>query len=369
MNTEARKKRPYQRLILGTSQDSDPSQSFGQTTHRGHFALTIALAIVLALLIFTPRFAGAQNLLGGIFGMALAQNSPTLQVHDTNAGLLKAAVHSDPNPAKGGADITVADDSALVSEGVFAGKDSASLTNRNGGQISLYVVREGDSLSQIAQMFDVSVNTIIWANELKSSKDISAGDTLVILPVSGVKYTVKKGGTVQDIAELYDGDAEEIALFNGLSINQKLEAGTEVIIPGGEMANSSVHQHTPASGGSVAASGYYTNPVPGSVRTQGIHGYNAVDLGARSGTAVVAAASGSVIISREGAWNGGYGNYIVIKHDNGTQTLYAHNSSNIVSVGQWVVQGQVIGYVGSTGRSTGPHLHFEVRGAVNPFAY
>lgn len=331
-------------------------------------ALFIALAIALALLVFTPRFAGAQNILGGIFGMAHAQNTPTLQVHDTSAGLLKAAVHSDPNPAKGGADITIADDSALVSEGVFAGKDSSSLTSRNGGEISLYVVREGDSLSQIAQMFEVSINTIIWANELKSAKDIGPGDTLVILPVSGVKYTVKNGGTVQDVAELYDGDAEEIALFNGLSINQNLEPGTEVIIPGGEMAGSAVYQHSTESS-SVAAAGYYTNPVPGSVRTQGIHGYNAVDLGARSGTSIVAAASGTVIIAREGGWNGGYGNYIVIRHDNGTQTLYAHNSSNIVGVGQWVVQGQVVGYVGNTGRSTGPHLHFEVRGATNPFAY
>jgi murein DD-endopeptidase MepM/ murein hydrolase activator NlpD len=73
-----------------------------------------------------------------------------------------------------------------------------------------------------------------------------------------------------------------------------------------------------------------------------------------------------VITSKQGGWNGGYGNYIVIDHDNGTQTLYSHQSSNIVYVGQYVQKGEVIGYMGSTGRSTGNHLHFEVRGATNP---
>jgi murein DD-endopeptidase MepM/ murein hydrolase activator NlpD len=72
-------------------------------------------------------------------------------------------------------------------------------------------------------------------------------------------------------------------------------------------------------------------------------------------------------MATSGGWNGGYGTYIVIKHENGTQTLYAHNSSNTVSVGDEVEQGDVIGYVGQTGKATGPHLHFEVRGAKNPF--
>ena len=81
----------------------------------------------------------------------------------------------------------------------------------------------------------------------------------------------------------------------------------------------------------------------------------------------MASASGEVIISRAGGWNGGYGSYVVIKHSNGTQTLYAHNSRNNVSVGDYVNQGDIIAFVGSTGKSTGPHVHFEIRGARNPF--
>ena len=107
-------------------------------------------------------------------------------------------------------------------------------------------------------------------------------------------------------------------------------------------------------------------PVDGP-RTQGLHGYNGVDLASPSGTLIRAAASGDVIVSKSSGWNGGYGLYAVIRHNNGTQTLYAHNSLNLVTVGEHVVRGQIIGRVGSTGKSTGPHLHFEVRGARNPF--
>lgn len=93
-----------------------------------------------------------------------------------------------------------------------------------------------------------------------------------------------------------------------------------------------------------------------------------MDLAAKTGVAIRAAASGTVIVSRASGWNSGYGSYVVIDHGNGTQTLYAHMSRNVTVAGSTVTQGDVIGYVGSTGLSTGPHLHFEVRGAKNPFA-
>jgi murein DD-endopeptidase MepM/ murein hydrolase activator NlpD len=118
--------------------------------------------------------------------------------------------------------------------------------------------------------------------------------------------------------------------------------------------------------GSASGSGF-THPAPGSVKSQGIHGYNAVDLAGGMGSAIRAAADGEVIVARPSGWNGGYGNYIVIRHSNGVQTLYAHLSSLNVGVGSYVSQGQTIGGMGNTGRSTGTHLHFEVRGGRNPF--
>ena len=109
-------------------------------------------------------------------------------------------------------------------------------------------------------------------------------------------------------------------------------------------------------------------PLARYVETQGIHGYNGVDLGAPSGTPIMASADGDVIVAKAGGYNGGYGSYVVIQHANGSQTLYAHMSKVSTYAGATVKQGQVIGGVGSTGRSTGAHLHLEIRnGPKNPF--
>jgi murein DD-endopeptidase MepM/ murein hydrolase activator NlpD len=98
-----------------------------------------------------------------------------------------------------------------------------------------------------------------------------------------------------------------------------------------------------------------------------LHGYNGVDIAAPVGTSIFAAAEGTVIVAASSGWNSGYGNYVVISHPNGTQTVYGHASKVMVSVGEHVSKGQLIASVGSTGKSTGPHLHVEVRGAANPF--
>jgi len=108
-------------------------------------------------------------------------------------------------------------------------------------------------------------------------------------------------------------------------------------------------------------------PIFGGRRSRGIHGYNGIDLADSCGSPVVTSAPGTVIILRSSGWNGGYGKYIVVTHPNGTQTLYAHLSSVLASVGQFVAQGSQIGNIGSTGNSTGCHVHFEIRGAKNPF--
>jgi len=101
--------------------------------------------------------------------------------------------------------------------------------------------------------------------------------------------------------------------------------------------------------------------------SQGLHGHNAVDLAIGIGNPIDAAADGTVIIAKTGGWNGGYGNYVVISHSNGTETLYAHAEKLFVTPGEQVTQGEEIAKIGVTGETTGPHLHFEVRGAANPF--
>lgn len=273
---------------------------------------------------------------------------------------------------------------ALAADQGPAGTDAEAAVLPPSTQISVYTVREGDTLSEIATMFNVTVNTIIWANDIKG-RVIHPGDVLVILPVTGIKYTVAKGDTIASIAKKYKADAGEIASYNELSGSGSLAVGTSIIIPNGEAPAvvSSVAVKSPSGTVSIPKVGttaklhdangpdynyYYTWPLVGGVITQGLHGYNAVDIGAPKNTPILAAAAGTVIVARDnGAWNGGYGNYVVIQHDNGTQTLYAHATSVLVNVGDHVAQGQTIALVGRTGEATGYHLHFEVRGAENPF--
>ncbi|MFT5179906.1 MAG: LysM repeat protein [Candidatus Paceibacteria bacterium] len=327
---------------------------------------------LIFLFLFVPFFANASIFsLATLFGFTSKNEvyvtDDNSEINSQNLQILQAAVNIDPNPAKGGGDIYIVDGVALLAETGVSGS-LVDINERKNDQISIYEVREGDALSQIAEMFDVTVNTIRWANELEGP--ISPGQTLVILPISGIEHTVKFGGTISDIAKIYDADIKEIALFNGISADASLKKGDKVMVPNAiplnESKKTSSTKIVKSSGGS-SYSGSYMRPIKGGYRTQGIHGYNAVDLAAPVGTPIYAALGGRVIISKSSGWNGGYGNYVVIKHDNGTQTLYSHNSSNIVAVGQRVVQGQVIGYIGSTGRSTGPHVHFEIRGARNPF--
>jgi len=288
--------------------------------------------------------------------------------------LLEGTSCPDPTANTGGGDVTIVNQSALLPDSGPLGTIADVKDKKpNSEQISVYIVREGDNLSQIADMFGVSVNTIIWTNDLKRGSLIAPGQTLVILPVSGIQYTIKSGDTLASIAKKYNGDASEIINFNGLIDGKGLIAGEIIVIPNGEYetpTTSTTQTYTasqPKTISSVSYAGYYIRPIDNGRRSQGLHGYNAVDLANSCGTPIMASASGDVIISRSSGWNAGYGNYVVISHPNGTQTLYAHLSSNIVSVGWHVVQGQVIGYIGTTGKSTGCHVHFEIRGAKNPF--
>lgn len=262
----------------------------------------------------------------------------------------------NPKLAMGGGSISIIDGSALEYQAEISGDSYVN------DQISTYIVRENDTLSQIAKMFGVSINTIIWANDIKSGI-ITPGQNLVILPVSGVRHIVKNGDTLQSIAKEHRGDINEILQFNNLETDAKLAIGDVVIVPN---VDALVKTITAPSSGGKTLSGYFARPLAGGRRTQGIHGYNGVDIAAPVGTTVYASAGGKVIVSKGSGYNGGYGNYVVISHPNGTQTLYAHLDSTLVVQGVTVTQGQAIGTVGNTGRSTGAHLHFEVRGAKNP---
>lgn len=299
-----------------------------------------------------------------------AQNSQTIS-------FLEAATNVDPKKAMGGGDITIVGDSAFISDAGPSGTIADIESSDHQGKVSLYVVRSGDTISQVAKMFGVTVETILWANDLTRGASLREGQHLVILPIDGVQHTVQRGDTLRGIANKYKGSLEEILEFNDMTADQKLSIGDIVIIPDGKEvltpAGTTVTSRSKTIASYPSYVGYYAHPVPTGHKTQGIHGYNGVDYGAPTGAPVYAAAEGTVIVSRFKSGScgrtcfGGYGNYIVIEHPNGTQTLYGHLSSVYTSVGGRVEKGQWIGEVGNTGKSTGAHLHFEVRGAKNPF--
>lgn len=374
--TETLVKRLKIRLISTHNYKSSPENAFlalGKTNMWLKTKLFSQKLIVLFLAV-SPLFVNSGIAHAGFFSRvtSLFEKSPTIESVSVSQNsqkmpLLEAGTRPDPTAGRGGGDITVVNGSSLLSENGPSGTPADIEEGMPSTQISIYIVRSGDTLSGIAKMFGVSVNTIRWANDLGST--VKEGQKLIILPISGVTHVVKAGDTIKKIASKYKADASEIVQFNNLRPDAILAVGEEIIVPDAVIqlapvgANGSVLR---GSGGPSYA-GYYIRPIAYAPKTQGLHGYNGIDLGAREGTPIVASASGEVIISRSYGWNGGYGQYIVIQHDNGTQTLYSHLSENLVYEGYHVAQGQVIGLSGNTGKSTGPHLHFEVRGAKNPF--
>lgn len=352
------------------------------------FILSFILAIFLSsgVYIFTakPSYADVVSTLSAVFkNGSVVKETEIEQIQAKNIqtmSLLSASVNPSALEASSTSDMikTMKTNASMVDGKAFTNENSSVVDGPAGtyigepvvsDRISLYTVRKGDTLEQVAKMYGVTPSTILWANDMKRGDTLKPDQVLVILPISGIKYTIKKGDTLASITKQYKADIEEIKNFNNIDENTKLAVGDEIIIPDveGNIAASSGTGSTKPSTGKISTVGYFTKPIVGGVRTQGLHGHNGVDLASYYGAPILAAASGKVIVSRVGGWGGGYGNYVVIQHSNGTQTLYAHMSSVSVSAGQTVSKGQQIGKMGSTGQSTGVHLHFEVRGGKNPF--
>lgn len=239
-----------------------------------------------------------------------------------------------------------------------------------------YVVQEGDTIGSIARSFGVNAGTILWSNGLTERQYIRPGDALRIPPVSGILVTLKKGDTVAKLAKRYGADAEEILAMNRVTDETALALGTELVIPGGApplpdqtLAAIATRAAQPAapSGVKKPADANTKNlpaakllwPTSGHAITQ-YYGWRhtGIDLDGDYSSPLYAAYDG--VVEKSGWNSGGYGNMILIRHPNGMMTRYAHASKLFVKAGDAVKRGQVIAMMGTTGRSTGTHLHFEV---------
>ena len=261
-------------------------------------------------------------------------------------------------------------------------EDSATTTlisTKPRSEVVDYKVESGDTLSLIGQKFGISIDTLRWANNLDTISSIKPGQTLKILPVTGVVHKVKKGETVYSIAKYYNTDAQGIVdfPFNTFADDENftLIAGQDLVVPDGVMPKVTLWSPTyvaqkTLNAGSVTATGLFVWPVSGTISQRFSWYHKAIDIANNSYPPILAADSGVVSVPPYMA--GGYGNYVMIDHGNGFVTLYGHLSKILVTNGQTVKRGDQIGIVGSSGRSTGPHLHFEIRRngvGVDPMAY
>jgi murein DD-endopeptidase MepM/ murein hydrolase activator NlpD len=230
-------------------------------------------------------------------------------------------------------------------------------------EVTIYVVQPGDTVTGIAQKFGLQPETIQWSNaQLYPYPDLLyIGEELFILPLDGVYHKVEAGDTLASIAEEYKVDTSAIleSEYNDIADPETLVVGQMLVVPGGSKPYVAqvVYAGSPPPG-AAQGSGNFIWPVSG-VITQGYwDGHRAVDIGAPCGTSIYASDSGYVAAV---GWMEGYGNHILLSHGNGWETLYAHLSQILVRADTSVQRGALIGRVGITGRTTGCHLHFEIR--------
>jgi len=235
-------------------------------------------------------------------------------------------------------------------------------------EIIEYTVKSGDTLSSIAEDFDISLQTILWANDLTEKSSISIGKTIIILPVTGILHTVRQQDTLSEIAEIYKVEVDSIINSNDITDQGKIYAGDTLIIPNGQMPKTIDVKYEKV----TLNQSFFMCPIPSPCGvTQGLHWQNAIDFSnSKCGEPVFAAAAG--VIQKTGYTNRG-GNFVKISHLKGVITYYGHLSKDIVYPGQNVFQGQIIGYIGHTGHTIpadyrGCHVHFAVIFAENPFA-
>lgn len=249
-------------------------------------------------------------------------------------------------------------------------------------QITLYTVHAGDTISKVATMFGVSKATIIENNDLPANGALVPGSVIVILPTSGLQVTIKSGDTLKNLGKKYKVDPSYIAFYNDMALEDTLLIGDTLIIPDAEIEQTPV-KTTITSKPSIPKiynsslpnlDAFFTPPLDAGYETSDLHGFGryGVDLASPRGTPIHSSLSGTVIVAKYSGYNTGYGKFVVVSsivNGYSVQVLYAHMSEVSVNVGDTVSQGQVIGKVGSTGRSTGSHVHFEVRGAQNPYRH
>lgn len=290
------------------------------------------------------------------------------------SGILTAPLIASTYPGRKSELIAFTPPSAVLGALSTATDETSTLrSDKPRDEIVTYRVQKGDTFGALGEKFGVSVDSIKWLNNLKTEK-LSIDQEIKIPPVTGVVHKVKPGDTIYTLAKHYKTDAQKIVNFPfndftdldtfGLSVGQTL------IVPDGVMPEAKPIYTTVPTSQLAGGSGELAWPVGGSITQRPVWYHMALDIADSSAPGIAAAASGKVVLVEKQKY--AYGWHVIVDHGNGLSTLYAHLSAIYVEVGQSVARGQIIAKMGSTGRSTGTHLHFEVRKngvAVNPLPF
>jgi len=332
---------------------------------RGKYSHLIVNGVMIAVMV-----------LGVTMGPSLVVNDSQTQAM-LSSGLGNRIVFAQDITPTSGAQVLGLDSDNAVSVDTMT-----QVSDKPRAEVIEYKVEQGETLASIAKKFGIDVDSIKWLNKGVEEKKLKAGVTINIPPVKGVIHTVKSGETIYSVAKRYNVSAQAIVdfPFNEFTNDETfaIAIGQNLVVPDGEMPDEIIsaprgnlaQQMTP-SAGVISATGSWIWPAAGRITQRFYAWHKAIDIANQSGGQIMAADSGTVVVA---GWpdNSGYGNRIMIDHGNGYRTLYAHLSKISVVVGQTVKRGNVIGQMGSTGRSTGTHLHFEIRmtnGLGDPLAF
>lgn len=343
-----------------------------------------SLVLVLSILT-TPiqAHAGFFSFVEDLFGnttFALDEVSNDMIHNSQNIPLMESSLTTELKPGSDDADVTIVGDQALESVTGPMGTD-ADLNGYSGSdsRINIYIVKKGDTIDSIAKENKVSKASILYANsDIESNKLTQEGTVLVIIPLEGASYVVKKGDTLGGISNRYGISVSDILEYNLMDKGDSLKVGQTLILVGVKSTTvtkvdkpkttSKKPTTKSASPDQMVQSGKvpggYIWPFPAGIGrvSQGMHDGQAYDFAAPKGTPIYAIQDGVVLTTDSSGYNGGYGLYVVVNFNDGKQAIFAHMSKVASHAGQVVKKGDVIGYVGSTGRSTGPHVHIEFKG-------
>lgn len=253
------------------------------------------------------------------------------------------------------------------------------ISNRN--NLVNYIVQNGDTVISIAQHFGLKTASVLANNNLNERSTIRPGDILAIPPIDGINHTISRGETLLAIAQKYQVDVKKIVDYNNLVSINAIITGQTIFVPGGvkkivavprSKARNFIDFIIPSPAPIVSLEKMLWPTTSHRLTQYFSWRHTGIDIGGPQAFPIYAADDGVVSVSKHSGWNGGYGNHIIIDHKGTKKTLYGHLVKNFTQVGDVVKKGQTIGLMGTTGHSTGVHLHFEVRFGrtrVNPLKY